>query len=264
MVQNSMSRMNDSMIGAKHHSGFTLIELLVVAAVFSFTSLLATTVFSNIQSSQRVIQGQQRVTTDGRFIIETIARSVRTNTINYVPYTNGVTSTSETILSSTDQNGVITCYRRDATAKQVQVLSPAPANCVAAVPTDWVSFTPDDLNVDTLIFYIRPISDPFRPVPRSAVDCKQSTPIDDGNIPPTITDGFDQSLGACVCQPANAADCFSGLCTTPTGSTRTICTNPNVQPQVTIFMKTSSKNAGPGEKANITLQTTVVSRLYQK
>lgn len=242
------------MIGAKQRPSFTLIELLIVAAIFSFAALLATTVFSNIQTTQRTILGQQRVTTDGRYILETLARGVRTGQVNYGLWPNGVVPASPTIFSVVDQDNVVTCYQKS--GSQLQVLTPAPSDCSGT----WVSITPDDLQVDSFSFFISPSSDPFRAAPRINTDCKKNPPLTP--TPPTITEGFDEALGACVCtEETAAADCFSGFCT-PSGS-KSICSNPNIQPQVTFVLTTSSKQS-QGGVAKSTLQTTVVSRIYQR
>lgn len=234
------------MIGAKQRPSFTLIELLIVAAIFSFAALLATTVFSNIQTTQRTILGQQRVTTDGRYILETLARGVRTGQVNYGVWVNGVVPASPTIFSVVDQDNVVTCYQKS--GSQLQVLTPAPSDCSGT----WVSITPDDLQVDSFSFFISPTSDPFRAAPRITTDCKPVVPLSSAH--------FDENTGTCTCEAET--DCFSNFCS-DTGSGTRICTNPNVQPQVTFVLTTSSKQS-QGGVAKSTLQTTVVSRIYQR
>lgn len=237
-------------------AGFTLIELLITAAIFSTAALLATTVFSNIQSTQRRVQGQQRVNADGRYVVETIARSIRTGNINYAMFTNSFVSSNPTnIISTIDQNGSITCYRLN--GDKVQIYPNAPADCPDN--SSWIPFTPDDLQVEALSFFIQPLSDPRRPLPRADTDCNIS-PVSDTGIPPTIIAGFDPNVGACICR--TDADCFNGT-SCVTASSKKICTNPNVQPHVTIYIKTSSKTTSVGEQAKSSIQTTVTSRLYQ-
>lgn len=258
----------------KSGAGFTLIELLIVAAIFSLTSLLATTIFSNVQSSQRAISSQQRVTADGRYIIETIAQSIRTGTINYARENSSGDNSlvlgspaTENILSTVDAVGVVTCYRLNPTTHKVDVLTNTTVTC-GNTSSAWTTFTPEDLYIDTLKFYITPVSDPFRPVPRLETDCHVASPLYDTTDPLLILAGFARSLGACVCR--NDLDCFTGqTCTTtvlasgPTPA-KLICTNPNTQPQVTIYLKSHSTAGGSGEQASATLQTTVVSRVYQR
>ncbi|MEK7538090.1 MAG: hypothetical protein AAB619_03935, partial [Patescibacteria group bacterium] len=236
--------------------------LLIVAAVFSVAALLATTVFSNVQTTQRQVQGQQRTSTDGRYILETIARSIRTGTLNYSISDSGYSVFGEVItnpvtqISTVDQAGVVTCYKRD--TDQVKVLTPAPADCDLGDP-NWTSFTPGDLTVDALSFYVTPRSDPYRPVPRSATDCAvERTPASPAT---PVTAGFDSAKGACIC--TSNTQCFADQSCVE-ADTASICANPNTQPQVTIYLKTSSTNTAPGERASVTFQTTIVSRLYQR
>lgn len=232
-------------------AGFTLIELLIVAAIFSTAALMATTVFSNIQTRQRQIQGQQRVTSDGRYVMESIARSVRTGSINYAIYTNGVypnviNGLPTNTVSMIDQQNVVTCYKWENSA--LWVITPATTQCATSSGSAWTQINPTDLRVDSLQFLVTPKSDAFRPVPRASIDC---TPLS----------SFVASSGTCSCSVE--ADCWSDqTCDTTSGTG--FCSNANVQPQVTIVMKTSSANAGPGEQASVELQTTVVSRVYQR
>jgi len=230
------------MIGAKQHHGFTLIELLITAAIFSLAALLATTVFSNVQRTQRRTQNQQRINADGRYVLETIARSIRTGSINYAQIDSSLVLPSPTTsISTVDQTGVITCYQWNAANKTVEVANNAPSNCATGIT--WTPFTPDDLIVNNLNFFVFPLSDPFRPVPRSSTDCAVS-----------------YANGSCTCM--SSGDCFSDQVCTVAGGGK-ICTNPNTQPHVTINISTTSKTGGTGEKATSKLQTTVVSRIYQ-
>lgn len=240
----------------RQRPGFTLIELLIVAAIFATTSLLATTVFSNIQTTQRAIQGKQRITADGRYVLETIARSVRTGTINYAMFTDSVTpSTTITKFSTKDQDGNITCFRLNTVTKKAEVQTNAVVSCPDS--GSWSVFTPDDVVVDALTFTISPTSDPFRAIPRASSNCKVTTPIIASG---SVTAGYDDLVGACICRDAN--DCFSGMsCTATTG--RSICTNPLLQPTVTMVITTSTANTAAGERNTSTLQTTVTSRVYR-
>lgn len=257
------------MIGAKRQrAGFTLIELLIVAAIFSIAALMATTVFSNIQNSQRQIQSQQRVTSDGRYLMEAIARSVRTGSINYGIYTNGVWPNVITafqgtpnIISLIDQQNVITCYRLN--GNQIEVLTPATTTCDAQSSSAWTAVNPSDLRTDALQFILSPKTDAYRPVPRASTDCRADV-VDNTVTPAQRLAGYDAATGTCFCRVAQATDCWADQACSTTDSGGHICTNPNIQPQVTIYMKTSSTNTGPGTSAAVELQTTVVSRVYQR
>lgn len=249
--------------GSQSRAGFTLIELLIVTAVFSLTALLAVTVFSNIQTSQRGIEARQRVVSDGRYVLETLARSARTSRINYAYY--GLFDNPEPykMLSLLDDQNTVTCYFKGSPGGRpaIQVLTPAPTNCIPGDPSDWQTITPEDLRVDEFQVYIKPQSDPFRPPPSQSSDCRNNN--------------YEPLSGTCSCYfilGDTTQNCWPDqrcisvanpgeYCTSPTGC---ICQNAPIQPQVTIYLKTSSTNTAPGESASATLQTTVTSRVYQR
>lgn len=67
-------------------SGFTLMEMLVALGLFSIVVVIATDVFFTFQKISRKTENLQKLTTDARFIIETIARYGRESSINYSAY----------------------------------------------------------------------------------------------------------------------------------------------------------------------------------
>ncbi len=262
--------------------GFTLIELLIVTAVFSLIALVATTVITRIQSTQRQILGRQRVVADGRYVLEAMGRTIRQNLINYKyyckpdPNTGYCTSSpsgAQTILALKDTTNVETCYLFDNVNKKIRIISgTSVTNCAGPSPVD---ITPADLAVDDFHIYITPKSDPFKTVPRQNTDCKVA-PV--GN---PVTSGYDpdRSVCACVVQPISTIDCYPdqvcgstanvGQVCDPfanggTGEKNCICQNANQQPQVTLFISTRSVNQASGEKSHSTLQTTVTSHLYRR
>jgi prepilin-type N-terminal cleavage/methylation domain-containing protein len=66
--------------------GFTLIEILMVVAIFSLAVLMSVNVFLTATRSQRDAQSQQRVQSDARFTLETMAREIRNSIPNYALY----------------------------------------------------------------------------------------------------------------------------------------------------------------------------------
>ncbi|MBI2984295.1 MAG: hypothetical protein HYY50_01590 [Candidatus Kerfeldbacteria bacterium] len=257
------------MTGGKKYSrlayrpSFTLVEILVVASVFSLLFLVASTIFVSVQSSQRASLIQQRVVADGRFMLETIARSVRLSSIDYeyyrdpdgngnfsdeIPLSSRVGSAAVPLVLR-DQNGGQTCYRLNTNVLEVGT------DCAG-----WQGFTPADLQVTDFDAFVRPQSSPFLPVPTSEPECyNYDAGAGDSN--------FDPDLGVCVCSDADgdfldSTNCFPNQrCVTATPG-NWICQNATVQPQVTLVMRTVSSRAGPGESAETTLQTTVNSRVY--
>lgn len=253
---------NASMIGDNQHHrrGFTLIELLIVAAVFSVIFLVAVTAFINVQSSQRQTLARQRVVADGRYVLETIARSVRLSRVDYAYYATHPSATFPTNLSDrltelrlVGQDGNALCYRLAGNHVEVSTGVLTAGGCD---PDSFVPMNPDDLLVDTLGFYILPRSNPSAGPPISVNDCKPKT------LSVTGSDGYDSVDGTCVCTNNDIASCWSDQRCADTPAGGKICLPATMQPQVTISLHSKSVNTAPGERADVTLQTTVVSRVY--
>lgn len=236
---------------------FTLIELLIVTAVFSLTALMATTVYTNIQTTQRKVESRQRVTADGRYLLEAIARSVRTGRINYAAYPSTGPTTPDFLLSTIDTVNQVTCYQLNGTQIETKQLAAGTTSCAAGGA--WSSITPADLRVDEFKVYITPRSDPYRATPVAAANCRVNPATTD--LSGNITAGFKAATGACICQAA--ADCWiDQTCVTPVAGASKVCSNANTQPQVTIFVKTSANAPAGEQRSTTTLQTTVTSRIY--
>lgn len=256
-----------------NHTGFTLIEILVVTAVFSIVFLLGTTVFLNIQSQQRGVLARQKVVADGRYVLESIARNVRLSAVDYAFYTttppDSVVTTLENILVLRDQTNMQVCYRlKD---NQMQNYTGVTA-CDPTVPVNdanWTNITPDDLQVQNFNVYIKPGSDPFMKTPTVSTDCRVArNPVGTG-LP--VIDGFDNTQGVCICNDTHGTpgDDIDPTNCWPDQSCRTIgsvdiCQNATIQPRVTLVMRTKATSTAPGEQAEVTLQTTVGSRVYRR
>lgn len=189
----------------KSGAGFTLIELLIVASIFAVAFLLATTVFVNVQSSQRGIAGRQRIVADGRYILEAMARTVRLGSVDYRYYRdpdgNGsasdaidLTSPQET-LAVRDQEGTQTCYRKSGTT--LQIIS-RQSNCFSTAAA--TNITPSDIQVTSFQVIISPRSDPYLGALSPGLDCnvllnpEGGCPCDDTlGQPPNIEDDIDTS-----------------------------------------------------------------------
>lgn len=235
---------------------FTLIELMVVAAVFSVLFLVATGVYTSAFSRQKTVQAKQRVATEARSALETIARSVRVGNIDYAYYRTGCTGArcdltqTQGIIAVRDTSNAQTCFRvsppNDPKPNQLQTTT----DCSQASPT-WTTMTPDDLVVTGFTAYISPASDPFLGPPTKASDCRIN--------PATATLGYTASGGVCRCA-STSTDCWTGqVCDTTAG----ICKNPNTQPIVTISFTLSTLPLA-NYPASSKLQTSVVTRNYQR
>lgn len=231
--------------------GFTLMELLVVAAVFSILFLIATGVYTNAFGRQKAVQAKQRVATEARSALETIARSIRVGNVDYAYYRVGCgnparcdLTQSQAIIAVRDTNNAQTCFRVN--NRQLQTST----DCTIAAPT-WTTMTPDDLEVIDFSATVSPASDPFLGPPSVDTDCRIQ--------PPTATAGYSDAGGVCKCQVA-ATECWSGqTCDTTVG----ICRNPNVQPVITTTLTLQTlPNAKYAAKS--VLQTSIVTRNYQR
>lgn len=242
-------------------SGFTLIELLVVAAIFSVAFLIATSVFVSVQRGQRAIANRQRIVADGRYVLEAMARTVRLGTVDFAYYRDPNADGSaadevalinpQTVLAVRDQNGRQSCFQLSGTT--LQTSSQLSADCQGG----WTTITPSDVAVRKFQVYITPASDPFLGVRSSTLDCKSGTPT---------------SSGTCLCNDAadtldndeDAVRCLAGQrCVAASGGPE-ICLNVNRQPTVTLVLETENVNVSAGERAAITLQTTVTSRSIKR
>jgi len=74
------------MIG--NRKGFTLIETLVALALFTVVVTVATDVFFMFQKTSRKTENLEKVVSSSKFIIERMAREIRTGTIDYTKYGN--------------------------------------------------------------------------------------------------------------------------------------------------------------------------------
>jgi prepilin-type N-terminal cleavage/methylation domain-containing protein len=109
----------------KPRRGFTLVEILLVMGIFSTTLLLVVNIFvGSTRLQQRTIVTQRR-TSDARFTLEIMARSIRSGTVDYdfyygrTPYQSTLDTVLITdpkaplhILATIDQDGNRTIFRR--------------------------------------------------------------------------------------------------------------------------------------------------------
>lgn len=258
----------------KYRSGFTLIELLIVAAVFSMTALVATTVVTRIQTTQRQILGKQRLVADGRYVLETLARAVRQGSIDYGYYTQaaggGTTALRgpQNVLAVINQTGPSNSAQYLCFRLQGNILQSTAGTTSCSAASTWNNITPADVIINNFAVWVTPRSDPFAPTPRENSDCANTTP--------SSTSGFDQASGTCLCQQASIfTDCFPDQkcmsinspgyeCNDFIGETCT-CQNANIQPEVTIMIGTDTNSQAAGKASSHTnLQTTVTSHVYRR
>ena len=246
--------------------GFTLLEIIIVAASFAVIFLVATTVYTNAFRQQRKVESTQRVSSDTRYLMETMARAIRINGIRYNWYQTlanksqvnaDITQGGVKYLALESATGVRTCFALDILVHKIKLVNDCPD--IPAVANDFfqaaIDITPQDVVVDELTFYVFPRSDPFTtgvsPVPCDFINT--SNPLSGKN---------SQCQADQWCCPTDTSLCDPYLqgASNPPGNG--ICINPNLQPSVTIFLKTHATTRGDNTPSS--LQTTVVSRVYKR
>ncbi|MFA6255507.1 MAG: type II secretion system protein [Patescibacteria group bacterium] len=235
---------NQEIKKSRNQLGFTLMEVLVVLGIFSILGVLIIDVFLLALQSQRQVSARQKTLSNLRYVIEDMARQVRTSEIDYASYTGGVIEQPATQLVLIDQEGKRVVYEL-IDNEEIQL----------TVDTESAPVTnPTEVKVEKLSFYINPITDPFYSErcngPQGSNGCLN-------NLECTINESADE-VGFCIC--SLDSDCATKNC----DDQESLCLPFNQQPIVTIVL--GFKSVGPRleEEKVIYLQTTAVSRVYKR
>lgn len=269
------------MIGHAFHDrrGFTLIELLAAAAIFSIAILVSTSVFVSTSQTQRRSQSFAKVQGDARFVLESMSQAVRVDGIDYSYYQNPAGDRSlppidlrpaVDELVTKDANGQRTFFRWVGSSLSlgtcVQTAAEATSDPTKCSPDAVYSdITPTGIDITNFKVWIDPPSDPYQPVPASAVDCR--TGLDDNG---STQFGFDLSRDVCTCNSTlNLADgtndqCWPGQACGSSGPAQNVCAPVNRQPRATIAIASSGGSSKIFERVSVSLQTTVSSRTYKR
>jgi len=148
-----------------NNKGFTLIEMLVVLAIFSTFVILAADLFLTINRVQRETRTSERILSESRYILETIARDVRSGRIDYKAYGNPV-DPADAIVNPADELFYISRINERIRIKKDTTFCPSSLSspCVLISRDDgatWASMTPLGVKVNDLKFVIQPEQDPF-------------------------------------------------------------------------------------------------------
>lgn len=138
-----------------------MIEMLVVLALFSTFLIMATDLFIIINRVQRETEVSERLLSENRFVMETIARLVRSGEIDYQAYgspsTAIVNPVDELIVQKGNEQIRIkpdTNYCPSATSSPCVLISRDGGST-------WSSMTPVGVKVINMRFIITPELDPF-------------------------------------------------------------------------------------------------------
>lgn len=198
--------------------GFTLMEIVVAMVIFTLATVVIAEIFVNVQRAQQRVKDTQLATTELRYLMDVLAREVRSDTLDYTVLGSGCTDPTGTLAASS--NTLRLCSGENKSV--VFGHDPTGATCETA-DTDYTggcvfiirelgtprAISSPQLSIDSLTFYPTPLKNPF-----------------------------------------------------PTGGAG--ATTPDVQPSVTIVVKSSSLNLRAQERKPLYLQTTVTARTYAR
>ena len=257
------------MIDRRQQSGFTLMEVVVAASIFSLVMLLSVSLYANVTRNQRRVQSLTKVQDDARFVLETLAQSVRLDAVDYRAYLDpngdGVYADyrnlglAEEYLVTT--SGAERRYFRRLTAGSrgylavcLATTNPNFCNTPGSPAGNFRDITPANINITAFRVFIAPSSDPYAPSPQAVTDCySQSAP-----------NTYDPVRGVCACDSAGTGPprCFPGQ---TCDATNRLCVRANAQPRVTIAITSSGGSARLQESVEPrTYQTTVSSRIFRR
>ncbi|MEK7497127.1 MAG: prepilin-type N-terminal cleavage/methylation domain-containing protein [Patescibacteria group bacterium] len=152
---------------SKRVPGFTLMEIVIVLALFALASVLIAGIFVNMQTTQRRVRDNQELITDARYLLEVIAREVRSDFIDYtgqpLPVNTDVLSLKSpsgtpVVLAHSDAVTCGTVYKCATISRDGGTVS---------------SITSKNLAVEHLQFYVSPLTDPFPTNVLSTTEDKQ-------------------------------------------------------------------------------------------
>lgn len=150
------------MINFKEQKGFTLLEMLVVSAIFVMAMTSMVSIFVQTNRAQKRLANSEKLQADTRYVVELIAREVRTNRIDYDFY-NG-----EADRDLTDQE-LIYLALRDVDDQQIifkfegnkMKICRYVSELINCGNGSYYNITPDDISVISMKFFVTPITDPF-------------------------------------------------------------------------------------------------------
>lgn len=234
----------NSKININNGAGFTLIEMIVVLGIFTTVVLITLALYLNITQTQKRIVSLQKIQEDVRYTMEAMAQSIRLSSINYSfykdpnndgDYSDAInlypqSNSQPAILALIDQAGNDVFYGKSGYTLKFCSTNTT-ATCDYSNIAYWSDITPAEVNIVNLEFLITPSADPFSSPTNLPSNCS--------NLATPCPKGYQ-------CQ-ASACKYFSD--------------GKNFQPKVRIMLSTQGASAALKERASISVQTTVTSRI---
>jgi len=233
----------------QRHQAFTLIEILVVVGIFAALSVVIVNVYLMALGAQRQTGLRQKTLSNVRYTLESIARQIRTSEIDYGYYiTNDMYPLDYSVnkLALIDQSGKsYLIYQSNGRELKMQIDE-----------QDYYLVSPDEIDVSNLKFFIEPSTSPFREERCNDAKANRGCLVTAGAC--TVDNASLGYSGYCSC--ASDDQCQTDYCDPVDRK----CLPPNKQPRVTIVLGFISKGLRDEEKKEVSLQTTVSSRIYKR
>lgn len=141
--------------------GFSLMELLVVLGIFSTVVASATDIFMMASRAQRKVFALERTQADARFTMEAIAREVRTGSVDYDYYGDGLTESGAVeVLALVDSVGKRIRFYKSSDAADCADAASTPCLMVTIDGGGTAPLTPKGVKVFNVAFFVSPSSDP--------------------------------------------------------------------------------------------------------
>ncbi len=222
-------------------------EILVTLAIFSTAIVIIANIFVLSSRAQQKTSVIENVQSDARFSMESMVREVRAGRIdyNYENYNNNLDEPEEE-LALRDINNQLIVFFKDV-CEEDEARQCLKVNMSGSV----ADLTGSEAEVEDLKFYISPLSNPFMPLPEEEGDC-------------WFPENYDSANRACLCE--EDSECFPDQSCIDTGEEGEsgnimVCKNADIQPRVTIILRTRSSGGGD---SSVNLQTTVSTKNYER
>ncbi len=136
-------------------------EMLVVLGIFSTVMTAATDIFVLSSRSQRKVYALERAQADARFTMETMAREIRTGTIDYSYYGPDLPAGPVETLAVIDSAGKNIRFHKSDDPADCADANSTPCLLVSLDDGRTASITPKGVKLFNAAFYLLPKADPL-------------------------------------------------------------------------------------------------------
>ena len=163
------------MIGNKHYRmnntecriggiGFTLSETMVALSLFAVVVTISSQIFLSFQRISRKTEGLEKITTNARLLVESMAQEIRGGTVDYAAYGNGPLLGAQSELHLRNSSQASVSFRREETSSGGCESGTVRACVIISRPVGgnprMEQLTDQDIVVRRLQFFIVPFADP--------------------------------------------------------------------------------------------------------